>query len=144
MTLCGIAIPHSQKLSGHSDADVAWHALTDAILGAAALGDIGDHFPPSDPQWQGAESELLLAHAVKIAREAGWQVTSCDMTVICEAPKVKPHREAMRQRTSEVTGLPMDAIRVKATTTEGLGFTGRGEGIAAQASAVLSPLPAAD
>ena len=144
VTLCGIAIPHSQKLSGHSDADVAWHALTDAILGAAALGDIGDHFPPSDPQWKGAESELFLAHAVKIAREAGWQVTSCDMTVICEAPKVKPHREAMRQRTSEVTGLPMDAISVKATTTEGLGFTGRGEGIAAQASAVLSPLPAAD
>ncbi|MEM7640436.1 MAG: bifunctional 2-C-methyl-D-erythritol 4-phosphate cytidylyltransferase/2-C-methyl-D-erythritol 2,4-cyclodiphosphate synthase [Pseudomonadota bacterium] len=144
VTLCGVAIPHSHKLAGHSDADVAWHALTDAILGAAALGDIGDHFPPSDPQWKGAASDLFLAHAVKIAREAGWQVTSCDLTVICEAPKVKPHREAMRQRTAEVTGLPLDAISVKATTTEGLGFTGRGEGIAAQASAVLSPLPAAD
>ena len=144
VTLCGIDIPHTQRLSGHSDADVAWHALTDAILGAAALGDIGDHFPPSDPQWKGTASEVFLKHAVNVAREAGWQLTSCDLTVICEAPKVKPHRDAMRHRTAEVTGLALDAVSVKATTTEGLGFTGRREGIAAQASAVLSPLPTAD
>lgn len=139
VTLCGVKIPHDQKLSGHSDADVAWHALTDAILGAAALGDIGDHFPPSDPQWKGADSAIFLEHAVKLAADAGWALTSCDLTVICEAPKVKPHRDAMRQRTAEVTGLSPNAVSVKATTTEGLGFTGRGEGIAAQASAVLSP-----
>ncbi len=142
VTLCGVEIPHNQKLAGHSDADVAWHALTDAILGAAALGDIGDHFPPSDSQWKGAPSHLFLEHAVKAAAQAGWALTSCDLTVICEAPKVKPHREAMRQRTADITGLPLEAISVKATTTEGLGFTGRREGIAAQASAVLSPLPA--
>lgn len=144
VTLCGIDIAHDRKLSGHSDADVAWHALTDAILGAAALGDIGDHFPPSDPQWKGTASEVFLKHAVKVARKAGWHLTSCDLTIICEAPKVKPHREAMRQRTADVTGLSLDAISVKATTTEGLGFTGRGEGIAAQASAVLSPAVTAD
>lgn len=138
--LCGVAIPHDRKLSGHSDADVAWHALTDAILGAAALGDIGDHFPPSDPQWKGASSELFLKHAVAQAATAGWAVTSCDITVICEAPKVKPHRDAMRAKTARVTGLDLTAVSVKATTTEGLGFTGRREGIAAQASAVLTPL----
>lgn len=139
--LCGVSIPHDQKLAGHSDADVAWHALTDAILGAAALGDIGDHFPPSDPKWKGAPSDLFLKHAVELAAQHGWALTSCDLTVICEAPKIKPHREAMRQRTAEITGLALDAISIKATTTEGLGFTGRREGIAAQASAVLSPLP---
>jgi len=144
VTICGVTIPHSHKLEGHSDADVAWHALTDAILGAAALGDIGDHFPPSDPQWEGADSAMFLKHAVQIAERAGWQLTSCDVTVICEAPKVKPHREAMRQRTADITGLSLDAISVKATTTEGLGFTGRREGIAAQASAVLSPVARAD
>ena len=141
VTLCGVAIPHDQKLSGHSDADVAWHALTDAILGAAALGDIGDHFPPSDPQWKGTASHVFLDHAVKQAAAAGWALTSCDLTIICEAPKVKPHRDAMRAETARITGLPLDAISVKATTTEGLGFTGRREGIAAQASAVLTPLP---
>ncbi|MEM9572882.1 MAG: bifunctional 2-C-methyl-D-erythritol 4-phosphate cytidylyltransferase/2-C-methyl-D-erythritol 2,4-cyclodiphosphate synthase [Pseudomonadota bacterium] len=138
--LCGVEIPHTQQLAGHSDADVAWHALTDAVLGAAALGDIGDHFPPSDPQWRGADSSVFLKHAIEIARDAGWHLTSCDITVICEAPKVKPHRDAMRQTTADVTGLSLDAVSVKATTTEGLGFTGRGEGIAAQASAVLSPI----
>ena len=144
VTLCGVTIPHTQKLEGYSDADVAWHALTDAILGAAALGDIGDHFPPSDPQWKGADSATFLKHAVEIAKKAGWRLTSCDVTVICEAPKVKPQRGAMRQRTADVTGLSLDAVSVKATTTEGLGFTGRREGIAAQASAVLSPLAGAD
>ena len=140
VTLCGVKIAHTQSLVGHSDADVAWHALTDAILGAAALGDIGDHFPPSEPQWKGAPSDLFLKHAVDIVRDAGWTLTSCDLTLICEAPKIKPHREAMRHRTAEVTGLSLDAVSVKATTTEGLGFTGRKEGIAAQASAVLVPL----
>lgn len=144
ITLCGVSIPHTQSLVGHSDADVAWHALTDAILGAAALGDIGDHFPPSDPQWKGAPSETFLKHAVEIAREAGWQLSSCDLTLICEAPKIKPRREAMRERTADVTGLTIDAISVKATTTEGLGFAGRREGIAAQASAVLAPLTLQD
>ena len=140
VTLCGVFIPHTKSLVGHSDADVAWHALTDAILGAAALGDIGDHFPPSDPKWKGAPSDLFLKHAVDIARDAGWDLTSCDLTLICEAPKIKPHREVMRQKTAEITGLPVNAISVKATTTEGLGFAGREEGIAAQASAVLVPL----
>ena len=144
VTLCGVKISHTQSLVGHSDADVAWHALTDAILGAAALGDIGDHFPPSDPQWKGAPSDLFLKHAVEIARDEGWGLTSCDLTLICEAPRIKPHREAMRRRTAEVTGLPISAISVKATTTEGLGFTGREEGIAAQASAVLAPLASQD
>ena len=144
VTLCGVSIPHTNKLAGHSDADVAWHALTDAILGAAALGDIGDHFPPSDPKWKGVDSAVFLKHAVEIARNEGWDLSNCDLTVICEAPKVKPHREAMRQRTADITGLPLSAISVKATTTEGLGFTGRGEGIAAQASAVLSPRASQD
>jgi len=139
VTLCGVKIPHTAKLQGHSDADAAWHALTDAILGAAALGDIGDHFPPSDPQWKNADSGIFLKHAQKLATDAGYTLTSCDITVICEAPKVKPHREAMRERTAELLGLSRDAVSVKATTTEGLGFTGRREGIAAEAVAVLAP-----
>ncbi len=139
VTLCGVKIPHSAKLKGHSDADAAWHALTDAILGAVALGDIGDHFPPSDPQWKDADSGLFLKHAQVLAEKAGYKLASCDITVICEAPKVKPHREAMRVRTAELLGLPLENISIKATTTEGLGFTGRKEGIAAEAVAVLSP-----
>ncbi len=139
VTLCGVKIAHSKGLEGHSDADVAWHALTDAILGAAALGDIGDHFPPSNPKWKGAASELFLSHAVELARQSGFKIASCDITLICEAPKVKPHREAMREATAAVLNLPLDCISIKATTTEQLGFTGRGEGIAAQAVAVLSP-----
>lgn len=140
VTLCGVAIPHSAKLKGHSDADAGWHALTDAILGAVALGDIGDHFPPSDPRWKNADSGIFLKHAQVLAGERGYRVDSCDITVICEAPKVKPHREAMRQRTADLLGLPLDAVSVKATTTEGLGFTGRREGIAAEAIAVLMPV----
>ena len=140
VTLCGVKVPHTAKLKGHSDADAAWHALTDAILGAVALGDIGDHFPPSDPQWKDADSGLFLKHALMLAEKAGYALASCDITVICEAPKVKPHREAMRVRTAELLGLPLDAISVKATTTESLGFTGRREGIAAEAVAVLAPL----
>ncbi len=139
VTLCGVAIPHIAKLKGHSDADAAWHALTDAILGAVALGDIGDHFPPSDPQWKGADSGLFLKEAQRLAEAKGYVIANCDITVICEAPKVKPHREAMRARTAELLGLPLDAVSVKATTTEGLGFTGRREGIAAEAVALLVP-----
>lgn len=137
VTLCGISIPHDAKLQGHSDADAAWHALTDAILGAMALGDIGDHFPPSDAKWKGAKSSIFLKEAQRLALEKGYALANCDITIICEAPKVKPHREAMRARTAELLGLPLDAISVKATTTEGLGFTGRREGIAAEAVALL-------
>ncbi|MEM6534889.1 MAG: bifunctional 2-C-methyl-D-erythritol 4-phosphate cytidylyltransferase/2-C-methyl-D-erythritol 2,4-cyclodiphosphate synthase [Pseudomonadota bacterium] len=138
VTLCGVKIDHTSGLKGHSDADVGWHALTDAILGACALGDIGDHFPPSDPKWANADSELFLKHAVTLATEAGYIISNCDITIICEAPKVKPHREAMRARTAQVLDVDINQISIKATTTEQLGFTGRREGIAAQASAVLS------
>lgn len=135
--LCGIKIEHDKGLSGHSDADVALHALTDAILGAAALGDIGDHFPPSDPQWRSASSDRFLAHAAKIAGEKGFAVAHVDVTIICEAPKIGPHKAAMRARVSEILSLAVDNVSIKATTTEKLGYTGRGEGIAAQAVATL-------
>jgi 2-C-methyl-D-erythritol 4-phosphate cytidylyltransferase / 2-C-methyl-D-erythritol 2,4-cyclodiphosphate synthase len=135
--LCGIKIEHDKGLSGHSDADVALHALTDAILGAAALGDIGDHFPPSDPQWRGAASDRFLAHAVSLVAAKGYKIANIDVTIICEAPKIGPHREAMRQRVSDILQIPVDAVSIKATTTERLGYTGRGEGIAAQAIATL-------
>ena len=136
--ICGVRIPHSKKLEGHSDADVGWHALTDAILGAAALGDIGDHFPPSDPKWKGAASILFLQHAAKLAGERGLRIVNADITLMCEKPKIAPHREAMRAKTAEALGIPLDAISVKATTTEKLGFLGREEGIAAQAVVLLS------
>ena len=140
VTLCGVKIPHIARLQGHSDADAGWHAVTDAILGAACLGDIGDHFPPSDPQWKGADSGVFLRHAQTIAAAEGWEIEHVDVTLICEAPKIKPHRDAMRQSTADLLGLSLDAVSVKATTTEGLGFTGRREGIAALASATLSRL----
>ncbi len=135
--LCGVRIDHEYGLSGHSDADVALHALTDAVLGAAALGDIGDHFPPSDAQWKGASSDRFLAHAIKLAREAGFALSHLDVTIICEAPKIGPHKPAMRARLAEIAAIEIDRVSVKATTTEKLGFTGRGEGIAALASATL-------
>ena len=135
--LCGIKIEHDKGLSGHSDADVALHALTDAILGAAALGDIGDHFPPSDPQWRGASSDRFLAHAAGLVAAKGYAIANVDVTIICEAPKIGPHREVMRQRTAEILQIDIDAVSIKATTTERLGYTGRGEGIAAQAVATL-------
>ncbi len=141
LTLCGVTLAHDRTLAGHSDADVGWHALTDAVLGAAALGDLGDHFPPSDPQWKGADSAIFLSHAIALASAQGLRLTSCDITLICEAPKVKPHREAMRARTSEITGLALEAVSIKATTTEGLGFAGRREGIAAEAIAVMMETP---
>ncbi len=135
--LGGVKIPHHQGLSGHSDADVALHALTDALLGTIAAGDIGQHFPPSDPQWRGAESGQFLQHAAKLIAERGGQVTFVDLTLMCEAPKIGPHRDAIRARIAELLGLSTDRVSVKATTTERLGFTGRGEGIAAQAAATI-------
>ncbi|HEX4848419.1 MAG TPA: bifunctional 2-C-methyl-D-erythritol 4-phosphate cytidylyltransferase/2-C-methyl-D-erythritol 2,4-cyclodiphosphate synthase [Novosphingobium sp.] len=135
--LCGVKIEHPRGLAGHSDADVAIHALVDAILGAIGSGDIGSHFPPSDPQWKGASSDRFLAHAVSLAAEAGYRIGNVDVTIICEAPKIGPHREAMRARLAGLLGTGTDAVSVKATTTERLGFTGRGEGIAAQAAATL-------
>ncbi len=131
--LCGVQIPHDMGLSGHSDADVALHAITDAVLGAIGAGDIGTHFPPSDPQWRGARSARFLEHAVTLARDAGYKIGNVDLTLICEAPKIGPHRAAMRTALAQMMGMSETAVSIKATTTEGLGFTGRGEGIAAQA-----------
>ena len=135
--LGGIKIDHDKGLAGHSDADVALHAIVDALLGAIGNGDIGDHFPPSDPQWKGASSDRFVSHAAKLVAEAGYRTGNIDLTIICEAPKIGPHREAMRQRIAELLGVDTGAISVKATTTERLGFTGRGEGIAAQAVATV-------
>jgi 2-C-methyl-D-erythritol 4-phosphate cytidylyltransferase/2-C-methyl-D-erythritol 2,4-cyclodiphosphate synthase len=135
--LCGVEIPHDQTLIGHSDADAGLHALTDAILGAMGDGDIGDHFPPTDPQWKGAASDRFLTHAVERLHARGGRLVNVDVTLICERPKVKPHRQAMRERLAELLSLPLDAVSVKATTTEAMGFTGRGEGLAAQAVAMV-------
>jgi len=137
--LCGVAIPHTKTLQGHSDADVGMHALTDAIYGALAQGDIGRHFPPSDPQWKGAESHIFLRHAVELVREKGFKINNMDVTLICEHPKITPHAEAMIACLSSITGVAQDRISVKATTSERLGFTGREEGIAAQAAVTLVP-----
>lgn len=131
--LCGVEIVHDQTLIGHSDADAGLHALTDALLGAAGLGDIGDHFPPTDPQWKGASSDRFLKHAADLLRARGGEIVNVDVTLICERPKIKPHREAMRARIAEIIGIDVDRVSVKATTTEQMGFTGRGEGLAAQA-----------
>ena len=135
--LCGVEIPHDQTLIGHSDADAGLHALTDAVLGAMGDGDIGDHFPPTDPQWKGVSSDLFLIHAVERLTARGGRLVNVDVTLICERPKVKPHRQAMRERLAEILSLPLDAVSVKATTTEAMGFTGRGEGLAAQAIATI-------
>ena len=135
--LCGVAVPHDAGLLGHSDADVGMHALTDAIYGALALGDIGVHFPPSDPQWKGAASRIFLTHAVEQARAQGYALANCDVTLICERPKIGPHQGAMRAALADIMGVDMARISVKATTSEGLGFTGRAEGIAAMATCAL-------
>lgn len=139
--LCGVRVPHTFALAGHSDADVGLHALTDAILGTIGAADIGAHFPPSDPQWRGAASDAFLRHAVSLVAAKGGIVAHVDVTLVCEAPKVGPYREAMVARLGEILGLTTDRISVKATTTEGLGFTGRREGIAAYATATVR-LPA--
>lgn len=137
LMLGGVEVPHARGLAGHSDADVVLHAITDALLGAGGLGDIGEHFPPTDARWKDAESSLFVAHAVELLRERGAIIDHIDCTLIAEAPKVGPHRAAMRTRIAEIAGLRVDQVSVKATTTEGLGFTGRREGIAAQAVASI-------
>ena len=135
--LCGVRIPHDHGLVGHSDADVGMHALTDAIYGALAEGDIGVHFPPSDPQWKGAESRIFLRHAMGRVAARGYTLANCDVTLVCERPKIGPHQAAMRAALAEIMGVDMDRISVKATTSERLGFTGREEGIAALATCAL-------
>ena len=139
--LCGVQVPHDRGLAGHSDADVAIHAIVDAVLGALSEGDIGSHFPPSDPQWRGAASSRFLEYAANRVTERGGRLEHIDVTIICEAPKIGPHRDAMRHRISEILAISLERVSVKATTTERLGFAGRREGIAAQAVATIS-LPA--
>jgi 2-C-methyl-D-erythritol 4-phosphate cytidylyltransferase/2-C-methyl-D-erythritol 2,4-cyclodiphosphate synthase len=135
--LGGVRLPHSRSVSGHSDADVVLHALVDAILGALGDGDIGQHFPPSDPQWRGASSDIFLSDAVRRVRERGGIIANLDVTVVCEVPRIGPHRDAMRARIAEIAGIEIGRVGVKATTSEGLGFTGRREGIVAMATATV-------
>ncbi len=138
--LCGVKLPHNKALKGHSDADVGMHAVTDAIYGALGDGDIGQHFPPSDPQWKGAASEIFLRHAVELVRSRGFTLSNVDCTLICEQPKIGPHASAMKAKMSELLQITQDRVSVKATTSERLGFTGREEGIAAIATATLVAL----
>lgn len=135
--LCGVEIPHDHALSGHSDADVALHALTDALLATCAAGDIGDHFPPSDPQWKGAASHIFLEHAADLVAAAGGTITNVDLTLICEAPKIGPHKSTMREKLAQILRIDPGRCSVKATTNEKIGFVGRGEGIAALATATV-------
>lgn len=135
--LCGVKVPHERALLGHSDADVGMHALTDAIYGALAEGDIGRHFPPSDPQWKGAASHIFLRHAAELMRARGFALSNCDVTLVCERPKIGPHAVAMQATLAEIMGVERGRVSVKATTSERLGFTGREEGIAALATACL-------
>jgi 2-C-methyl-D-erythritol 4-phosphate cytidylyltransferase/2-C-methyl-D-erythritol 2,4-cyclodiphosphate synthase len=141
--LGGVEVPYSRGLAGHSDADVVLHAITDALLGAAGLGDIGEHFPPSDPRWKGADSSVFLARAVELLRGRGAIIDHVDCIIVAEVPKVGPYRAAMRDRIASIMGLGIDQVSIKATTTEGLGFTGRREGIAAQAAASVRMGPLA-
>lgn len=135
--LGGIKIDHNMGLVGHSDADIVLHALTDALLGALAMGDIGDHFPPSDPQWKGASSDIFMKYACKLAHDKGYVISNADITIICEAPKIGPHRENIRDNIAKILEIPVNQISLKATTTEKLGFTGRGEGMAVQAQILI-------
>jgi len=135
--LCGVTVPHGAGLVGHSDADVGLHAIVDALLGAIGAGDIGSHFPPSEPQWRGADSAAFVSHAVGLISAAGGRIGNVDVTLICERPKIGPHREAMRETVASLLGVERDRVSIKATTTERLGFTGRGEGIAGQAVATV-------
>jgi len=139
--LCGVEIAHSHALVGHSDADAGLHAITDAVLGAIGEGDIGDHFPPTDPIWRGASSDQFLLHAAGLVAARGGRIVNIDVTLVCERPKIKPHRQAMRERLAQILGLDLAAVSVKATTMEGMGFTGREEGLLAQAVAMVE-LPA--
>lgn len=136
--LCGVKVPHTARLDGHSDADVGLHTLTDAILGAIGAGDIGQHFPPSDMQWKGAASDIFLRHAAELVRKRGGRIVNVDLTLICERPKIGPHTAAMRQKVAEILDINIDRVNIKATTTERLGFPGREEGIAAQAAASVA------
>ena len=137
VTLCGVRIPHQAALKGHSDADVGMHAVTDAIYGALAQGDIGRHFPPRDPQWKGAASDIFLRHAGELARDMGYEISNIDCTLICERPKIGPHAEAMQNTLADILNIDVSRVSVKATTSEQLGFTGREEGIASIATAAL-------
>ena len=137
--LGGVRVPHDRGVVAHSDGDVIIHALCDAMLGALAMGDIGRHFPPSDPRWKDADSRTFLRHCNALVRERGWRVGNADVTVLCERPKVGPHADAMRVLLADALEVDVDAVSIKATTTERLGFTGRGEGIAAQAVCLLVP-----
>jgi len=137
LMLGGVRVDFDRGVLAHSDGDVALHALCDAMLGAAALGDIGRHFPPSDPRWQDVDSRVFLRHCNQLLRERGWRVGNADITVVCERPKVGPHADAMRALVAADIGIDIDAVSVKATTTEGLGCTGRGEGIAAHAVCLI-------
>lgn len=138
--LCGVEIAHTASLLGHSDADVGMHAITDAIYGALAQGDIGRHFPPSDPQWKGAASDIFLRHAGELSRTMGFSLSNVDCTLVCERPKIGPHAAQMQQRIAEILEIETDRVSIKATTSERLGFTGREEGIAALATAALVKL----
>ena len=140
VTLCGIKIPFSKKLLGHSDADVGLHAITDAIYGAIAAGDIGTHFPPNDLKWKNASSDIFLRHSVQLADDLGYQISNVDCTIICEQPKIGPLSGKMRDSISRIIGLEINRISVKATTSEKLGFTGREEGIASIATATVSKI----
>jgi len=140
VVLCGVSIPHTRSLQGHSDADVAMHAITDAIFGAIAAGDIGRHFPPSDKKWEDADSRIFLEHAVDLVQQNNLRISNVDCTIICEQPKISPHADAMQANIADITGIAVQRISIKATTSERLGFTGRGEGIAAQASVSLVSL----
>lgn len=140
VTLCGVKVPHTHGLVGHSDADVSMHAVTDAIYGALAKGDIGQHFPPSDSQWKGAESHIFLTHAVELAKNMGFSISNVDCTLICEFPKIGPRSHEMRVEMARLMGMDLDRVSVKATTSERLGFTGRGEGIACIATCTLVKL----
>jgi 2-C-methyl-D-erythritol 4-phosphate cytidylyltransferase/2-C-methyl-D-erythritol 2,4-cyclodiphosphate synthase len=137
VTLCGVKIKYDRALVGHSDADVGLHAIADALLGAIGEGDIGSHFPPGDARWRNADSALFLRRAASLIDQRGGAIRHLDVTLICEGPKIAPHRDEMRERVAEIAGVGIDRVSVKATTTEGLGFTGRGEGIAAQATATV-------
>ncbi len=137
LVLCGERIEGGPGLAGHSDADVALHAVTDALLGALAAGDIGEHFPPSDPRWRDADSTVFLAEALRLAAEGGWKVVNCDLTLVGERPRIAPHRERLRARLAALLGVAGERVSVKATTTEGLGFPGRGEGLAALAVVLI-------
>ena len=137
--LCGVLFPGETGLAGHSDADAALHAVTDAILGGCGAGDIGEHFPPSEERWRDAPSELFVRHAISLAAERGWRVAACDLTLLAEMPRIAPHRAAMRARLAELLGLDPGDVNVKATTCEGMGFVGRKEGIAAFAVVTLDP-----